>query len=1196
MSKKLTSIIILVLFFISSCFPIPWVQAQTAYIPDPAIGNVLNLPAVGSMVPLSENFNPALLKGLRLDKENPLKFDFILDVGKQKLSPEDLEVESSKLIKYFLASLTIPEEDLWVNLSPYERDRIVPKAFGITEMGRDLLAQDYLLKQVTASLMYPEKDLGREFWDRIYEKAYERFGTTDVLVNTFNKIWIIPDYAEVYMEGETALIVDCHLKVMTEQDYVAKAAAENKSLDRLGLQSQKLTELGKANMSLASEVIRELLIPEIEKEINTGKNFIQLRQIYHSLILATWFKNNLKESIVSKVYVGRNKVEGVDVEDKEIKDKIFQQYIEAFKEGVYNYVREDYDPMTQRIMPRKYFSGGAGFENVAQVTTLTTDKSRKAVAMQKIDSAMLVKTNLTKPSIVKAMVNRRQFLKWAAISGLTLASNMAKPAILEAFTPEFLEQEEFDKEIEMTQAGINFAFDHYKTLSEQMGVNYFKQISAALVQKTVPRLRTGRFLWQLFVSSPVMWIRAEAVAVMVKHNYLNRKEINQLFESIFDDEVLSALALALSENPTPANMNLLAERVAKEHKPKWIMEAFYKALEKAPMEILKPQLLALVAEDDIRALAILAPKHPPSNRKLVNMSLESREYFDALGKAATPEAVNRLFRSIVKQGVLHLDRTDAIVALGETKTARAEQLLLEWSRRPGISPRERSTLAQALLAIGSETSLQRGKKLVDSLTKKEDMTRVMRFLTEYAPENEPVTKMILDFARANTRDSKVRRFLAQSLSQIGTPEAINILIEWVDEEVRTMDPKGLLDFEQQEVFLALARTESSLAEQKLLSLADAKKMEYKRHIITTAFTIMHSPGSFNWLRERYDATDDTFDRSVYIEALMNHTSIEAFLWLNELIISGELERIDDAEEFDDYYVSNVMYQVMDLAGYYAFENYINMLLSGPDQLKPKVRSMMASGVRTFVDTKLYRVNNDRNLTYAQKEDVYRVIAKRLRKNPIVLYLTLGLAQEIDSHSFPVFFNAFNEYLSDFNRYGAPDFFRFAEERLNNEFLADYFLTLIIFNKFDQALSRLRTIYPYKKIVGKIFNGVSLEGMLDKPVLVSKLIEATLNYMKREDTAETNRIIADIIPKDTKFLYLIKLMIEMGTIKDLDPIILDAVKDVTLPDLAPVWQGPQKEWVNKDGEIEASMFWATTTEEELSLFNQFPKVILLTVNL
>ena len=116
--------------------------------------SLLGLPAPGQVVSLSPSFTPAALRGLIVNPQNPFEFDFIVDVGDTKLSSEVFEEESTKLIKYFLASLTVPEKDLWVNLSPYEKDRIIPNNFGQTEMGRDLLAQDYILKQITASFIY----------------------------------------------------------------------------------------------------------------------------------------------------------------------------------------------------------------------------------------------------------------------------------------------------------------------------------------------------------------------------------------------------------------------------------------------------------------------------------------------------------------------------------------------------------------------------------------------------------------------------------------------------------------------------------------------------------------------------------------------------------------------------------------------------------------------------------------------------------------------------------------------------------------------------------------------------------------------------------------------------------------------------------------------------------------------------------
>ena len=295
------------------------------------------LPEPGQMVGSSERYVPAIMKGLRVYPENPFRFDFIIDTGDTDFHNGGMEEESAKLIKYFLASLTVPEEDLWVNLSPYEKDRIVPEKFGVTEMGRDLLAQDYLLKQLTASLIYPEDELGSEFWKRIYQKAYDRYGTTEIPINTFNKVWVVPDKAVVYQNGDTAFVAESRLKVMLEKDYLS--LRQNLNDADLGTDRME-TEAVEDVSDVSTGIIKEIILPEIEKEVNEGRHFTLLRQVYHSLILATWFKRNLKQSMLARVYVGENKVNGVDVEDKEIKEKIYSQYLDAFKLGVYDYIRE----------------------------------------------------------------------------------------------------------------------------------------------------------------------------------------------------------------------------------------------------------------------------------------------------------------------------------------------------------------------------------------------------------------------------------------------------------------------------------------------------------------------------------------------------------------------------------------------------------------------------------------------------------------------------------------------------------------------------------------------------------------------------------------------------------------------------------------------------------------------------------------
>ena len=250
------------------------------------------------MVHLSPPLDPPILKGIKVHPDNPFRFDFILDKGDSELSNDQLKDESTKLIKYFLASLTIPEKDLWVNLSPYEKDRIIPNSFGLTEMGRDLLAEDYMLKQITASLIYPEDEIGKKFWKRIYEEASKKFGTTNVSVNTFNKVWIVPEKAVVYENAKagTAYVVESKLKVMLEQDYLSLAKHE-------GIQSEQVQI--KDTNQLGSQIVREIVIPELTKEVNEGKNFVHLRQVYNSLILATWYKKKIQRTVFFRASVCR---------------------------------------------------------------------------------------------------------------------------------------------------------------------------------------------------------------------------------------------------------------------------------------------------------------------------------------------------------------------------------------------------------------------------------------------------------------------------------------------------------------------------------------------------------------------------------------------------------------------------------------------------------------------------------------------------------------------------------------------------------------------------------------------------------------------------------------------------------------------------------------------------------------------------
>ncbi|MBF0387915.1 MAG: hypothetical protein HQL20_08690 [Candidatus Omnitrophica bacterium] len=388
-------------FRIISVFMIVTLLAQALWPTASFAQSVLNLPAPGTMVSMSAAQVPVLMRGMEIHPDNPLLFDFIIDSGKSGYSLEGAEfrAESQKLIKYFLASLTVKENDQWVNLSPFEHDRMIPQELGKTELGRDMLAQDYILKQLTASLIYPEKDLGREFWTRVYARVREQYGAAgaEIPVDTFNKVWISADKARVLEQGNAAYVVGAHLKVMLETDYLATTnnamptrghdapladtnergfvsprrlptpQPTNVKATQVSTQTPNATNETNAPNNIAKNVLREIVIPMIEQEVNEGSNFAPLRQMFYSMILATWYKTTLKNSLLNQVYSNQDKTAGVLADDPAIKEKIYEQYLQAYKRGVFNYIKEEADPDSavesaglgeSGSIARKYFSGG----------------------------------------------------------------------------------------------------------------------------------------------------------------------------------------------------------------------------------------------------------------------------------------------------------------------------------------------------------------------------------------------------------------------------------------------------------------------------------------------------------------------------------------------------------------------------------------------------------------------------------------------------------------------------------------------------------------------------------------------------------------------------------------------------------------------------------------------------------------------
>ncbi|MGA9131262.1 MAG: toll/interleukin-1 receptor domain-containing protein [Candidatus Sulfotelmatobacter sp.] len=367
----------------------------------------------------------SVLKGVKAKDNNPKSLDFIIDKGNQTQADFVAKGDFEKQLDYFKAALTVKEENMWVNLSAYEADRMLPKPLAGTQFGRDLLSQDVVLKQLTASFMHPDSPIGRAYWNEVFARARQHYGTSNLRMNSFQKVWVVPKKALVYEmpfeepppdilerfdieRGERfAYIVETDLDTLCECDLVA-------------LKHHVDSQQGKGDgtsTDFTVQTFKEMVLPHIQKEVNESEHFVALRQIYHALILATWFKKKLRsvpaykelfESVDSdnpaSLPMTIRSVKSLDSQkvDREptvcsvlqpdtkhnldhatpnapafdIADNVefYQKYIRLFRNGVFRCARAEEGDKPGEIINRMYFSGAIRFDSLPMEVKNTFSK------------------------------------------------------------------------------------------------------------------------------------------------------------------------------------------------------------------------------------------------------------------------------------------------------------------------------------------------------------------------------------------------------------------------------------------------------------------------------------------------------------------------------------------------------------------------------------------------------------------------------------------------------------------------------------------------------------------------------------------------------------------------------------------------------------------------------------------------------
>ena len=745
-------------------------------------------------------------------------------------------------------------------------------------------------------------------------------------------------------------------------------------------------------------------------------------------------------------------------------------------------------------------------------------------------------------------MSRREFLKRSArYAALTLI--IATLPILLTGNPEKIIKaiEKLDK--------YTLSLDYLYSLTKKEGSAYIQGIYYAINANKVDRIKAETFLRRVFKEGDLIWMRAEAIKLLVRHNFVKFEEAKKILNSTPDVEVVLGIYDALAEAPTEEVIFFLRDRIKKEPRYYINQAAFYKSLENAtaiPQEIVNDILKASQQKKFFgyhykdrgiwaESLGILARKNPKAHKMLIdyarNIKDPSNKYmlFETLALDGSSEAESLLLQSSRDTSEIQHSAWLIVNSLSTLNTPASQKRILELSYEINKYPEILNPIIRALVKLGTSDSARRLVQLSREFEDDEKKTAEFgRYLGKaHFPE---VEQRLLELSHDRRED--VRKIMAYSLADLGTEKAEKRLLAWSRDERETETVKHF-------IIQGLGNLGTTAAKARLLEM-------YKQALRKEDF--------------------DLINYSI-LEQLTEHNTKETVDWMISQLATVQNNSIRKS-------LSQALFE---MAGFKSIELLRSKLVKSSGQAKENIHMSIEMLIGNLDAFFLRSLNTQVDYDVQRGEEQISIFVNRLRNHPEALYLILSLSQETTSHSFPLAYNYLREYITE--KYGTFDIFRYISEEWQNMFLPEFLFTLTIFDKLEESFTDTR--YSPRKLAELILSDKAVQNLLIKPALFSKVISNIMNF---KDISLKEVFIDRILrlgKKNIKLKVLISLMLEFKLIPKEDRFSSLATD---LPVYNPTWRSPQKDWL-KDDVLSVGLYWSTVKGGEKAHYEQFPGIFI-----
>lgn len=149
--------------------------------------------------------------------------------------------------------------------------------------------------------------------------------------------------------------------------------------------------------------MKETVLPAIQEEVNQGKAYANLRQVYNSLILAEYYKQRYHsgQSLYSRL-INRGYIEGLESNEPWASEDFYNAYVKSCQEGEYRLSQQEYDPYLASMVQKYYFYGGILITHkIAQILKVRATPTTSEQA-ETSEAEILSAKSSTKKILVKA--------------------------------------------------------------------------------------------------------------------------------------------------------------------------------------------------------------------------------------------------------------------------------------------------------------------------------------------------------------------------------------------------------------------------------------------------------------------------------------------------------------------------------------------------------------------------------------------------------------------------------------------------------------------------------------------------------------------------------------------------------------------------------------------------------------------------